>query len=678
MRCSGGLALDLPAGAFAAPRSRVCGRPCRLLLGALVGAAVALACVVPTTTHGGAAVRTAISREGIEGLPAAARSPVSASLGAHEPGYRVLGLRATNSEQHLRMAFSRRGVTIASGPARIAMVLSSYGYAGALRPLATPAPRVSANRVSYGYGALEQRFANGPLGLQQSFELGSAPKAGRRVGSPLTFSLALSGNLHARLRGGSVLLGGHGVLLRYGGLFVTDTHGRTLRSWLQLGDGRVLIRVDARGASYPLQIDPLVQQAELSASPGSRGEELGESVAISGNTIVVGTPNYVNASTNAEQGAAYVFTKPASGWANATQVAVLAPKRGQPEELFGHSVAVSGNTVVVGAPFREVGEHTGQGAAYVFVRPGRRWKDAAPTATLTDADGKAHEFFGEAVAVSGDVVVCGAPGHTTGADAQRGVVDVFRRPAGGWKGALTQSARLKASDGRAHDALGISVAFSGETIVAGADLHSIDGRAGEGAAYVFVEPASGWHSMTQAAELTDAQGQAGELFGHSIALSGATVVVGAPYEQVDGVTGQGALHVFLEPASGWAGAVGQAAELTASAGAKNELLGRSVAVSGGTVVAGASSREVAGNAEQGEVYVFSRPASGWADAAPLAVLSSSDGGAGDSLGRSVALSRGTIVAGAPDHEVRHALAAGAAYVFMAEPPLTGSPGLAAR
>jgi hypothetical protein len=586
-------------------------------------------------------------------------------------------LRASNAAQHLRLEFSGARATIFSGGGWAAIAVSAYGYATDLLAVGAAAPRARANRVSYTYGPLEQQFANGPLGLEQSFELTSSPKAGGRAG-PLTLSLALSGNLRPRLEDGSVLLGGHGVQLRYGGLFVTDARGRVLHSWLQLTDGHVLIRVDAREASYPLHVDPFLQQAELSASPGSRGEELGESVAISGHTIVVGTQNYVAAGTSAEQGAAYVFAEPASGWANATQVAVLTAKRGQPEELFGHSVSVSGNTVVVGAPFREVGKHAGQGAAYIFVRPTKGWKDAAPTATLTDGNGRAHEFFGEAVAESGDVVVCGAPGHTLGADAQRGVVDLFRRPAGGWKGAVTESVRLKASDGRANDALGISVAFSGDTIVAGADLHSVDGRAGEGTAYVFLEPVSGWHSMTQAAELTDMQGQAGELFGHSIALSGATVVVGAPYDQVDGLLAQGAVYVFLEPASGWAGSVGPTAELTAATGAKNELLGRSVAVSGDTIVAGASSREVGGNAEQGEVYVFVRPSSGWTSATPLAVLASSNGATGDSLGRSVALSQETIVTGAPDHGVRHALAAGAAYVFAAEPPLTGSLTLPAR
>jgi trimeric autotransporter adhesin len=663
MRCSSGLALDLPAGAVEAPRSRVCGRPRRLLLGALVGAAAALACVAPTTTHGGPAVRTTRSREGIESLPAAVRGSVSASLGAHEPGYRVLGLRAINPAQHLHVAFSRRGVTVESGRARIAMALSSYGYAGALRSLVTVAPQARANRVSYGYGPLEERFANGPLGLEQSFDLTARPGA-RRGSGPLTFSLALSGDLRPRLQHGSLLLRGDGVSLRYGGLIATDARGRALHSWLQILPGRLLIRIDDRGASYPLRIDPFVQQAEMTAAHGTRGEELGESVAVSGNTIVVGTPNYAHASSGVEQGAAYVFTKPASGWADATQAAVLTARRGQPEELFGHSVSVSGSTIVVGAPFREVGRHTGQGAAYVFVRPAGGWRDATQTAMLIAGNGLAHEFFGEAVAVSGNVVVCGAPSRSVGGDARRGAVEVFRRPARGWRGVVTQSAQLTASDGRANDALGISVALSGNTIVAGADLRSVDSHPGEGAAYVFVERPSGWHDATQSAELNEAEGGPGELFGHAVALSGETVVVGAPYHRVGAVAGQGAVDVFVKPASGWAGSVGQAAVLTASDGVKNELLGRSIAISGDTIVAGASSREVAANPEQGEVYVFVKPASGWTNAAPLDTLSASEGADGDSLGRSVALSGDTVVAGAPDHEVRRSLAQGAAYVFV--------------
>ena len=175
-------------------------------------------------------------------------------------------------------------------------------------------------------------------------------------------------------------------------------------------------------------------------------------------------------------------------------------------------------------------------------------------------------------------------------------------------------------------------------------------------------------SATQTTELTAEEGGPGELFGHSVALSRATVAVGAPYREVGGVAGQGAVYVLVRPASGWSGPVGQAAKLMASDGAKNELLGRSLAVSGNTVVAGASSREIGRNAEQGELYVFAKPASGWANVTPVAELTAANGATGDSLGRSVAVLGDTVIAAAPDHEVRHALAQGAVYVFTAGRP----------
>lgn len=421
-----------------------------------------------------------------------------------------------------------------------------------------------------------------------------------------------------------------------------------------------------RGAAYLLRVDPFIQQGELTAADGARGEEFGESVSISGNTIVVGTPNFVVASSNTEQGAAYVFTRPASGWADLTQTAVLTASRGQSEELFGHSVSVSGNTIVVGAPFREIGRHTGQGAAYVFVKPASGWRNATQSAKLTAARGAAHEFFGESVAVLGHTVLSGAPSRKVGKNAQQGAVDVFRRPAAGWAGSPIQKAELTASDGEANDALGISVAISGEKIVAGADQHRIGNRVSQGAAYVFVKPASGWRNATQAAELTDSAGELGELFAHSVAVSGETIVVGGPYHRVGENAVQGAAYVFTMPASGWAGALTQTAELTASDGAKDELLGSSLAVSGNAIVAGASSKEVDKNLDQGAAYVFVRPASGWANATQTAELTASNGATGDSLGRSVAVAGQTIVVGAPDHEVRKVLAQGAVYTF-AEP-----------
>ena len=157
------------------------------------------------------------------------------------------------------------------------MALASYGYASALEPVGSVVPRASANRVSYAHGALTEWYANGPLGIEQGFDVAARPST---AAGPLTLSLALSGNLSARLQRGSLLLTGRGAALRYGGLLATDARGRVLRSWLQLVKGHVLIRVEDRGAAYPLRIDPFIQQAELTAPDGAWYEEFGTSVAV--------------------------------------------------------------------------------------------------------------------------------------------------------------------------------------------------------------------------------------------------------------------------------------------------------------------------------------------------------------------------------------------------------------
>jgi hypothetical protein len=144
----------------------------------------------------------------------------------------------------------------------------------------------------------------------------------------------------------------------------------------------------------------------------------------------------------------------------------------------------------------------------------------------------------------------------------------------------------------------------GGTIVAGAPYHTVatNGQLG-GAAYVFTGSGSSW---TQAAELTASNGADGDGLGWSVAMLGGTVVAGAPNHTVGGHANQGAAYVFAEPASGWANET-QTAELTASDGATNDLLGSSVGVSGDTVVAGAPNHTVGGHARQGAAYVFAVP-----------------------------------------------------------------------
>ena len=636
-----------------------------------LGTLAALGCVAAFVALPGAPARpVAGARHGLSSLPAAAQSPISAALGRDEPAYGVLGLHARNPAQRLRVAFSRRGVAVASGKARLGMALTAWGYASALKPLAPSiAPRASGNRVSYRHRSLTEWYVNGPLGLEQGFDVTARPTGGR---GPLTLSLAISGNLSSRLQHDSVLLTGRGVALRYDGLLVTDARGHTLRSWLQLIGGHVLIRIDDRGAAYPLRIDPFIQQAELSASNGAEGDQLGYSVAVSGSTIVAGAP-FHKVGTNLYQGAAYVFTPRSGKWANATQTAELTASDGAEEDSLGYSVAISGDTIVAGAPYHAVGSNIRQGAAYVFTMPAGGWENTTQTAELTASDGAGADQLGYSVAIAENTVVAGAPFHKVSSDANQGAAYVFTTPPGGWAN-TNQSAELTASDGAENDQLGYSVAIAENTVVAGAPFHKVSSDANQGAAYVFTTPPGGWANTNQSAELTASDGAENDQLGYSVAIAENTVVAGAPRHMVGSNTSQGAAYVFTMPAGGWENTT-QTAELTASDGGQSDQLGSSVAISDGTIVAGAPYHDLGSNLFQGMTYLFTPAGGGWANATQTEELSAADGTGGDRLGSSVAISEKTIVAGAPFHVASYVSKGeartreGAAYVFA--PPAPG-------
>ncbi len=298
-------------------------------------------------------------------------------------------------------------------------------------------------------------------------------------------------------------------------------------------------------AAAQLAISAAIQQeAKLTASNGTVGSYFGDSVASSGNTVVVGAPN-----TNSLHGSAYVFTEPASGWADMTQVATLTASDGAACDNFGVSVAINGNTIVVGADTARTGLSS-PGAAYVFTMPTAGWTTMTQTAKLTASDVAASSDFGVSVAVSGNTVVVGSDAIGN----RQGAAYVFARPAAGWTN-MTQTAKLTASNGVAWDRLGLSVATSGDTVVAGADRNGSH----PGTAYVYVKPAAGWANMTETARLTASDSQAQAEFGVSVAASGDTIVVGA--DNADNF--HGAAYVFTKPAAGWKSTT-ETAKLTGS------------------------------------------------------------------------------------------------------------------
>ena len=370
---------------------------------------------------------------------------------------------------------------------------------------------------------------------------------------------------------------------------------------------------NASGSAYVFirQSGTWSQAAKLTASDGALYDQFGYSVAVDGDTVVVGARYDDDNGSNS--GSAYVFTKPGAGWTSTSTAAKLTASDGAADDWFGASVAVDGDTVVVGASLDDDNGST-SGSAYVFTKPENGWTSTSTAAKLTASDGAAADWFGASVAVDGDTVVAGAYGDDDNGD-KSGSAYLFTKPENGWTSTNT-AAKLTASDGAASDYFGYSVAVDGDTVVAGAYWDDDNGDK-SGSAYLFTKPATGWTSTSTAAKLTASDGEANDEFGRSVALDGDRVVVGAYWDDDNG-SDSGSAYLFTKPANGgWATAT-ETAKLIAPDGATGDNFGVAVAVDGDTVAVGAHGQDDNG-AESGSAYVYA--VSAWT-AAP-------DSGAGE-------------------------------------------------
>jgi hypothetical protein len=305
-------------------------------------------------------------------------------------------------------------------------------------------------------------------------------------------------------------------------------------------------------------------------------------------------------------------------------------------DFFGFAVAVEGNTALVGAEFDDDnGEDAG--AVYVFTRAGGVWTEQQK---LTPKDGSAGDFFGFSVAMHGNIAVIGAWGDDDNGS-NSGSAYVFRRTAGEW----TEQQKLTAGDGEAFDQFGQAVAVSGPAVAIGAI-----GTDGDGAVYVYRRIVGGW---TEHQKLTDGDGAAADQFGVSVAVDGATMLIGAVLDDDNGLNA-GAAYVFTRSGGVWS----EQEKLTASDGASGDGFGGDVALDGNTALVAAALDDDNGESS-GSVYAFTRTAGTWAEDRKLLA---SDGAAGDFFGRPVALDGNTAVIGAyfADH---NGDASGSAYVF---------------
>jgi hypothetical protein len=607
-----------------------------LLLG-LVAAAGCLAAIA--TPRHGALQRATTARHGLESLPLTAQGPVSAALGQDEPAYRVTALRAVNPAQHLRAGFSSHGVTVTTGKARLGMALSAYGYTG--KPVGSVVPHASANRVSYAYAGLTAWYANGPLGLEQGFTVAHAP-GGRHTG-PLTISLAVSGNVLPKLAEhghGIALVHAGRTALRYAALQATDARGHVLHSWLELVRGHVLIRVADRGATYPLRIDPLIQQGgTLTGTGQTGGGYFGYSVALSGDgsTALIGGDQ-----DNGGMGSAWVFTRSGSTWTQ--QGGKLTGTGEVGPGAFGTSVALSadGDTALIGG----WSDDEWDGAAWVFTRSGSTWTQQGPKLTGTARHGSLDEF-GTSVALSGDgnTALVGAPRDNENA----GAAWVYTRSGETW---TRQGSKLTGAGETGGGWFGESVALSGDgdTALVGGHQDNKD----VGAAWVFTRSGSTW--TQQGSKLTGA-GEVGEgEFGESVALSGNgdTALIGGP----DDDSYVGAAWVFTWSGSTW---TQQGSKLTGKEEAGQGDFGTSVALSedGATALVGAGLLDGIGTSEAA-AWMFTRSGQTWTQQGGKLTGAGEVGEGHFGLGVALSADGNTALIGGPwDNRF-----AGAAWVFV--------------
>ena len=251
-------------------------------------------------------------------------------------------------------------------------------------------------------------------------------------------------------------------------------------------------------------------ESKLLPSDGATNDRFGFSVSISGDTVVVGA--HWNDDNGPDSGSAYIFVRSGATW---SEQAKLTASDGSAGDRFGTRVAISGDTVAVGAEDDDPIIGTDCGKVYVFVRSGTTW---AEQAQLTASDAAAGALFGWNVAVLGDTIVVGAPNDVeNGVDS--GSVYIYTRSGIVW----TEQAKLTASDGDAGDLFGVGVDISGDTIAVGA-------RGGE-SAYVYVYSGTIWNEQ---AILTASDAAANDEFGIKVAISGDTIVVGARYDDDNG------------------------------------------------------------------------------------------------------------------------------------------------
>lgn len=367
-------------------------------------------------------------------------------------------------------------------------------------------------------------------------------------------------------------------------------------------------------------------------------DKLGKSVALWGQTLVVGAPSETQSLQTVGRGAAFVFTRSGTSW---SEQAKLVASGSATDDAAGTAVAIEQDDVAVGTPGDDVAGNSDQGSVRIFHRTGTAWSEVA---TVTIANGKSADWFGTSVALNAGTLAVGAPYREPSfATPSQGAVGVFVGAGASWQ----QQAELVASDAKADDYFGTSVAVEGNVLLVGSP--KVDGTfLNSGAAYVFTRSGAVW---AQSARLDPPVASLERRFGTAVAVVGGRLFVSAPGSAGSGSNIAGTVHVYTGGGAAWT----LQQSISSPDAHANDVFGGAFAATNGLLAA----------TGQG-------PATPWAYRAYLFSLSGATSSLESTLSPSdtliggVALSADTLVAGAPVAPVGDGQG-GAAYVWGVGP-----------
>lgn len=657
-----------------------------------------------------------------------------------------------NANSKLRFQFGSEGVSIQSTQKEktwdLGMRLTTYGD----QKLLLNGIKHQGNQVTFDRGRVQEWYINQPQGLEQGFTLAAPPETDLPNGE-VTLELELSGDLTPNWKEQSQSIAFHTqqgkYAFTYNKLKVIDAKGKSIAAQLAFLDKKLQIRFSPGEAQWPITVDPLIAtetkligvssdaasddfygssialdgdtaligaagndtgggnagivyvmhhslagwitEAVLSPTGGlNQFDNFGKAVALSGNTALVGVPNDDTGASNA--GAAFVFTRAGTTW---TQQAKLTPTTPASNNYFGYSVALDGDTALIGA----YGNFSETGIAHTFTRSGAVWTNED---SFYPADWVSGDQFGYSVALEGDTAVIGAQYGDSSSVTDCGSAYIFTRTAGTW----SELTELIAPNAAASDRFGSAVALKGADILIGAYFGD-GGGANSGSAYVYTESSGVWsyqdelfsigtpsfdrfaysvaisgdtalignyvdddsapsagsaHIFTRSAgvwseqyKFTAYDAAATDLYGIAVALDGTTAFIGAQYGDTETVDDSGAAYVYSGTGSSWS--LDQ--KITATDAAAGDEFGGAVTLNGDTALIGAFF-ENEGGSQSGSAYVFTRSGSGWSQQAKL---TASDAAVGDRFGASVALGEDSALIGAPLKDEGGLFDSGSAYMF---------------